>query len=338
MVPAPARLTVDLDALAANWRTLAAASGVATGAAVKADAYGLGVGPVARRLVAVGCRDLFVATWGEALALGEVGAAVHVFHGVAPDDLPAARALPWARPVLNTPDEARLWRDAFGARACGVMVDTGMNRLGLAPDELVAMDGFAVDILMSHLSSADEPGAADNPRQRDAFAAVPVACRRRSLAASAGIALGAAFAFDLTRPGLALYGGHASPLAPPMRAVVHVEARVLRLRDVAPGESVGYNATWTATRPTRLAVVSAGYADGVPRAPGGLARVDGVPCPIVGRVSMDLTAIDVTGAPPLSVGDWVALGPDLPALAAATGRSQYELLTGLGHRFERRYA
>ncbi len=338
--PPAARLTVDLDAIAANWRTLARRAGVAAGAAIKADGYGLGAGRVARRLVAEGCRDLFVASWAEALALGTAadGATVHVLHGIEADELPAARALPQAQPVLNRLDQAALWHSAEPGRACDLMIDTGMNRLGLAAAYIALLPAVHTDVLMSHLACADDVTSAANARQRTAFAAIALPHRRRSLAASAGIYLGRDYAFDLVRPGLALFGGVPSPAATDLMQAVQIEARVLQCRRIAAGEAVGYGATWVAQRPTELAILGIGYADGLPRAPGGMAVVDGVTLPVVGRVSMDLTAMDFTDAArAVHVGQWVEIDFDLPRAAVASGRSQYELLTGLGRRFERRY-
>lgn len=337
--PNPLRLTIDLDALAANWRTMARLSDTAaTGAAIKADAYGLGAAPVLARLAAAGCRDFFVATWAEAAALLPLadGLTLHVLHGVMPGEAAFARASGCV-PVLNSVEQVALWREAVPGEPCDLMVDTGMNRLGLAPADLARAHGLAVDLLMSHLACADDPGNAANARQLAAFTELAAPHRRRSLVNSAGVHLGAAYAFDLTRPGLALYGGSPCPGASGLAQVAHLEARVLQVRTAAPGDTVGYGATFTAARATRLAIVNAGYADGLPRAPGGVARVDGVDAPVVGRVSMDLTAIDVTDAPPIAAGDWLELAFDLPHAAEASGRSQYELLTGLGHRFERRY-
>ncbi len=341
MQPAPpaARLTVDLGSVAANWRTVARRAGVAAGAAIKANGYGLGATPIARRLVAEGCRDLFVADWAEAIALGDAaaGARVHVFQGMSETDLPAARALGAVVPVLNSVEQAALWYAAMPGRACDLMVDTGMNRLGLAVTDLGALPEVNVDILMSHLACADEPGHPANAAMLRAFAAIEMGAARRSLAASAGAYLGPDYAFDLVRPGIALYGGQPCTAATDLCPVVRIEARLLQLRHVVPGEAVGYAATWIATRPTQLGIIAIGYADGLPRAPGGTAWLDGREHPVVGRVSMDLSAIDLTDARAVHVGQWIEIAFDLPRLAAASGRSQYELLTGLGHRFERRY-
>ena len=343
----PARLLLDGAALAANWAWLALQSGsAACGAAVKANGYGLGAIEVVRRLAAAGCRDFFVATWAEAEALGSppAGAALSVLHGVRPEDMAAARSLA-ARPVLNSAQQVARWRESGGG-ACDVMVDTGMNRLGLSPTEACSglLDGLAIETLMSHLACADEPDHPLNPQQRAAFAAVcaAVPARRYSLANSAGIMLGADYAFDLTRPGLALYGGNPVPgdavQAAAIRPVVAIEAAVLQVRDVAAGETVGYGATWRAGRPSRIAIVNLGYGDGYLRslARAGSAQDQGRVLPIRGRISMDLIAIDVTQTN-VTEGDWLPLPLDLPALAEASGLSQYELLTGLGQRFERRW-
>lgn len=344
-MPAPLRLTVDLDALAANWRAFArAAGGAACGAAVKADAYGLGARGVVERLAREGCRDFFVATWDEAAALGALpaGCRLAVLHGLTTSDVEATRATD-ARPVLNTPAQAALWREVGDGRSCDAMVDTGMNRLGLAPAEAGAvLAGLALDTLHGHLACADEPGHPMNERQRSAFAVVAdaVPAQRRAFANSAGVLLGESFRFDLVRPGLGLYGGCPSPLAKGLlRPVARPSALVLQVREVEPGDSVGYGATWIAARPSRIAVVNLGYADGYLRAfgAGGRMLAGGVACPIVGRVSMDLTAVDVTDADVIE-GDWLDVDYDLPTMSAVTGLSQYELLTSLGSRYERRYA
>lgn len=336
---APNRLVIDRSALAANWRALRDRSGgAACGAAVKADGYGLGAVAVARTLVAAGCRDLFVATWAEAAVLGDTGAAVSVLHGVRAGDRPLL-GLPGVRPVLNTRAQVARWREAGGG-PCDVMVDTGMNRLGVSPDDVAGglLDGLVIETLMSHLACADEDSPV-NTRQQRALAALAgrTRARRLSLANSAGIALGSDYAFDLTRPGLALYGGvPRAEMAAWLRAVVRIEAEVLQVRSVRTGESVGYNATWTAPADTGVAIVNLGYADGYPRSLSdrGRAFAGDTMLPVLGRVSMDLVALDVTGAP-VGEGDWLVFDPDLVDTARAAGRSQYELLTGLGQRFDR---
>jgi alanine racemase len=343
-VLAPLRLDLDGDALVANWRWLASRTpGAACGAAIKADGYGLGAVEVMRRLAEAGCRDFFVATWAEAERLGALpeGVALSILHGPRVEEMPFALSHP-GRPVLNTADQVRRWREAGGG-ACDVMVDTGMNRLGLSPAEATSglLDGLTIDTLMSHLACADEPAHPLNARQRTDFAglAATIGARRRSLSNSSGILLGPDYAFDLTRPGLALYGGVAGPDGEAIRPVVGLSAQILQIRAVPAGESVGYGATWTAARPTRVAIANIGYADGFLRAlgPSGLGRHGDATLPVVGRVSMDLLAVDATDAPEAGEGDWIALDHDLPRLAQASGLSQYELLTGLGARFERRW-
>ena len=337
----PLRLLLDGDALVANWRWLAAqGAGAACGAAVKADGYGLGARDVVMRLANAGCRDFFVATWPEAEALRPwIGAAsVSVLHGVAEEDLPLAATAP-ARPVLNTPLQVERWKAQGKGRPCDVMIDTGINRLGLAPGNISLLDGLEIDTLMSHLACADEDRDI-NERQRAAFAEVAarVPAKRRSLANSAGICLGPAYAFDLTRPGLALYGGvPRREAAGHIGRVLSVEAQIVQRRRVEAGASVGYNATWAAEAPTELAILNLGYADGYLRgfSGSGRARIGGGWAPVVGRVSMDLTAIRVDQAPELKEGDWVEMDYDLPSASAQSGLSQYELLTTLGSRAER---
>lgn len=311
---------------------------------MKADGYGLGVRGVVARLAAAGCRDFFVATWAEAAALMPLpaGARLSVLHGVRAEDMAAAKAID-ARPVLNTPDQVRRWREAGGG-ACDVMIDTGINRLGLAPDEAVGglLDGLTIDALMSHLACADET-VPSNDAQRTALIdiATRIPHRRLSLANSAGICLGPDYAFDLTRPGLALYGGiPRGEAAKHIRQVAFPEAEVLQRRTVRAGESVGYNATWTATRDTDIAVLNIGYADGVARgfSGRGAATWEGCTLPMLGRVSMDLLAIDAGAAPGLAEGDWVTIDYALPQASALSGLAQYELLTALGDRFERYWA
>jgi alanine racemase len=336
-VHSPLRLTVDTAALVANWRWFAARAGVEAGAAVKADGYGLGARTVVEALGGAGCRSFFVATWAEAAALGPLadGLALRVLHGVGPDDMAAALASA-AVPVLNSAAQVARWRDGAPGRPCDIMVDTGMNRLGLAADEISLADGLAVDTVHSHLACADEPGHPLNARQRDALAAIPAA--RRSLANSAGICLGRDYSFDLVRPGLGLYGGIPHPAAAGALArVVRPFAQVVQLRDVAAGDSVGYGATFTAPAPTRVAILNIGYADGYLRAfSGGVGHVliDGALRPVIGRVSMDLTAVDAGGTG-VREGDWVEIDYDLATAAAVTGLSQYELLTSLGPRYRR---
>lgn len=353
------RLTVDLDALAHNHAALRAQVGGAEVApVVKADGYGLGAGPAARRLHAEGARTFFVArlSEGEALrrALGpDRPADLYVLDGAT---LGSGARLRDARliPVLNSSEQVDLWAaEARGGPGlpAAVHVDSGMNRLGLRPEDAGALArdparlaGLRIVHVMSHLACAENEGAAANKRQLAAFrqarALFPDA--RASLANSAGVFLGPDYAFDLVRPGISLYGGgprgHPDPR---LKAVATFEAAVLQVRDVPPGETVGYGGTFRAERPMRVAVIAAGYADGVLRAgsPGGYGVLNGRRLPFLGRISMDLIALDATETP-AHVGDLVQLlGPEAPVdeVAALAGAIAYELLTRIGARAERRY-
>jgi alanine racemase len=339
MTDSPCRLSLDGDALVSNWRALERLSGAAAcGAAVKADGYGLGARAVVDRLAAAGCRDFFVATWAEAAALGQPAGTISVLHGIRPADI-AHVGLPGVRPVLNTPAQVARWKAADGG-ACDVMVDTGMNRLGVSTDDIAAglLDDLEIETLMSHLACADDD-VAMNARQCDLFAGLAgrTNARRLSLANSAGIVLGPDYAFDLTRPGLALYGGvPRDELAGSIGQVVTPEAQILQRRRVLAGESVGYNSLWTATSDTDVAILNIGYADGYFRgfSNRGFALVDDRNLPVLGRVSMDLIAVDVTDTDARE-GDWIALQYELRAAAEISDMSQYELLTGLGPRLDR---
>jgi len=341
--PPPLRLTLDTDALVANWCALDRLSGAASaGAAVKADAYGLGARRVSRVLHAAGCRDFFVAHWSEAANLLDVVPAqeIAVLHGPqSPADATFARET-GLRPVINSLHQARIWHEAEGG-LCDLMVDTGINRLGLPLAELAdpVIAGLQVDVLHSHLASADEE-LSQNETQRARWIAAQdhVQHRRASLANSAGIALGPAYHGDLTRPGIALYGGvPRAEMASQIRQVARPEAQVIQTKELEAGDQVGYNATFTANGPMRIGVVSLGYADGYLRCWSGKGAMlaDGVRLTVLGRVSMDMTVIDLTKAPHVGEGDWVTLDYDLPAASRLSGLSQYELLTALGRRFPR---
>lgn len=341
---APLRLILDGAALVSNWRWLAAKAGAPAGAAVKADGYGLGAVEVTRRLAEAGCRDFFVATWAEADALGPLpyGAGLSVLHGVREEDMAAALASR-ARPVLNTAAMVARWKAAAPGRPCDVMVDTGINRLGLSVEEAGSglLDGLEIDILMSHLACGDEPDTDLNERQRSRFAELARRTRaqRRSLANSAGACLGSAYGFDLIRPGLALYGGVPRAEAEGhIGQVARIEAQILQIRDIRPGDAIGYGATFTASRPMRTAILNLGYADGYLRAFAGhgMARHGDIGCPLVGRISMDLVAVDLGQARPAE-GDWLEVDYRLDTASRLTGLSQYELLTGLGSRYQRRW-
>lgn len=345
--------TVDLAALVANWRDTAARVGPAEcGAAVKANAYGLGLVPVAIALAGAGCRRFFVAhlAEGEALRAALPDATIHVLNGLVPGSAPAMIA---ARliPVLASPAEVEEWATASrGVHPSFIQVDTALNRLGLtAPDvaalaekpDLVAATGASH--LLSHLVMAEVSEAPLNRMQLQRFTAMKALFPglKGTLANSAGTVLGRDFAYDLVRPGIALYGGDVSDKTPNLaRPVVTWTAAVLQVHDAEAGEVVGYGATVTLTRKTRLAVLGLGYADGLNRhamRPEGGAGVvlHGRFAPFVGRISMDLSVVDVSAIPETTRGDRAEIiGPNRPlaAYAAALGTIDYEALTSLGRR------
>jgi alanine racemase len=351
-------LEIDPEAIAANWRMLYARhpNGAVAGV-VKADAYGLGALQVAPALYEAGCRHFFVALLDEALPIRHLlpGAMLGVLNGLLPGTAPDYIAHDLT-PVLGSLAEIASW--AAAARQMGrplpaiLHIDTGMARLGLDPRELATLQqdhtrlrGIDLAYIMTHLVASELPGDTLNEQQRTRFhtacASLPPA--RRSLANSSGIFLGDGFASDLARPGAALYGINPTPgAANPMRQAVRLSARVLQVRDVAPGESVGYNATWCAARPSRVATAALGYADGWHRSLSGRATAcfDGRPVPLVGRVSMDLTTFDVTDHPAIGPGAWLEMiGPACTPddVATTAGTNGYEVLTSLGRRFHRVY-
>lgn len=355
-IRAGATLEIDLDAVIANLQTLRRQHATGTVAAVvKADAYGLGARSVIPALNAAGCQHFFVASLDEALAIRDLaqGAMIGVFNGAPLGSEPDFAAAD-ITPVLNSLAEVSAW--AAQARRLGrplpalLHVDTGMARLGLDRRELVTLaeqpsrlDGIELRYVMTHLVSAeladDEVNAVQLHRFAEACAMLPAA--PRSLANSSGIFLGPRFASDLARPGAALYGINPTPArANPMRTAVRLIARVLQVREIAAGETVGYNATWRAARPSRIGTVGIGYADGWLRSQSGRgeAHFDGRPLPLVGRVSMDLTTYDLTDRPEIGTGAWLELiGPSRPpdAVAEAAGTNGYEILTSLGSRCAR---
>jgi alanine racemase len=351
-----ARLTVDLDALAANLQCLRAwADGAEVAPVVKADAYGLGLAAVAGRLWREGARSYFVArvAEGEALRTFLPEAIVYVLDGCPPG---CARRLAEAKliPVLNSLPQIEAWSlhaTATRRRAPAALhVDTGMNRLGLRPDEARSLAdapdrlrGVDLELVMSHLACAEDLAGDMSARQAERFAAVAALFPgvRLSLANSAGTARGG-YGLDLVRPGVALYGGgpYGSP-DPRLHSVATLDAPVLQVRSIRPGESVGYGATFVADRPMRAAVAAIGYADGVLRAGSGRGYgwLNGAVCAVLGRISMDLLALDVSACE-AAPGDRVELfGPNiaLDDAAAAAGTIAYELLTRVGPRVQRRY-
>jgi len=355
---AGAVLEVDLAAIADNWRTLCRlhASGPVA-VVLKADAYGLGAEAVAPHLFAAGCRHFLVAHLDEARRLRPLlpGAMLAALNGLWPGDAAAYDGAGVA-PVLGSLSEIEEW--SAHARAAGrvlpalLHVDTGMNRLGLSPAEVDALaaepgrlEGIRLLFVMTHLVSAETPGDPINALQRDRFmdAAARLPAAPRSLANSSGCFLGPGFGSDLARPGAALFGVNPTPGRPnPMRAAVRLRARILRVREVPPGACVGYNGVWTAARPSRIATVSVGYADGYPRALTNcaIACFDGQAIPLVGRVSMDLSTFDITDAPDAGPGAWLDLiGPGIPVdeVARRAGTNGYEILTQLGARYRRVY-
>ncbi|MEH6791857.1 alanine racemase [Parasphingorhabdus sp.] len=343
-IPATARVQLDSAALVANWQALNRLSGTAkAGAAVKANGYGLGARGVVRHLLAAGCQDFFVANWQEAQEIEDLTAgkaSVSVFNGVRSVDMPFASQSP-AKPVINSLEQLERWRGM--GQVCDIMINSGMNRLGINPEDLQPgmLDGMAIDMLMSHLASADEDGPQNGAQlavYRSAMEIVPH--RRASLANSAGIALGSDFHFDVTRPGLALYGGiQRKELGAHIRQVVFPQAEILQIRQLEPGDRLGYNAQYVADRKHAAAILAMGYADGYLRgfSNRGIFRHEKVELPVLGRVSMDLIAIDLSRAPDLNEGDWVDCEYDLQAASEQSGLSQYELITGLGRRVSRQW-
>lgn len=356
-----ARLTIDLAALAANWRLLATRAAQAeTAAAVKGNAYGLGLEQSASALAVAGCRTFFVAVPAEGARLRAVlpQATIYVLNGLiegTADSLAASRL----RPVLGSLEEIEEWaayRAAGGDGLAALHVDTGMNRLGLTLDQAAALaalpdsaHSLGLALVMSHLACADTPNHMQNARQLERFREASRLFPRvpASLANSAGIHLGEEYHFDLVRPGIALYGGRFMQDRPPLAVVAAAEARILQIRSVARGETIGYGAMETTTRASRIAILSVGYADGYLRAtsssdqrPGANVCLHGTRARLIGRVSMDLLAIDVTGIAQARRGDLVELfGPNMPIdeVALAADTIGYEFLTSLGDRYERHY-
>ena len=339
-----ATLTIDLSAIAANWRALDKLTECETAATIKADAYGLGVEKVGPALAEAGARLFFVALAEEGVRLRRVlgpGPGICVFSGHMPGDADMIRQADLA-PMINSVDQLLTHVEALPGHPFGIQLDSGMNRLGMEADDWTSLRSELMDagprLVSSHLACADEPDHAMNRQQLRTFHDLTDGiAHRRSLAATGGILLGSEYHFDLVRPGIGLYGGLPFSEAVP---VVSLTAPVIQTRTVRPFETVGYGATWTASIESRIATIAAGYADGLIRAMGPGARVfaNNTPCPVVGRVSMDLIAVDVThlDAVPESL---EILGPHqgVDDIAEAAGTIGYEILTSLGTRYDRTY-
>lgn len=356
-VAAGAVLTVDLGALASNYRLLRDRAGGECGAVVKADAYGIGMGPVASALHTEGCRHFFVGHVAEGIELRVLlpDAAIIVLNGIPPGAERSAAAA-GLLPALNSTEQIAAWRGtarALGRRLGGALqFDTGMTRLGLSPAaveavaaDAAALDGIDLHLVLSHLACADEPHHPANAAQAALFARLAALFPGvpRSLANSSGIFLGAGYRSDVARAGAALYGINPTPGAPnPMRAVVRIEAKVIQTADCTSGTGIGYGHDFHAERSMRLATISLGYADGWPRRAGGAAFHAGARLPFVGRVSMDSIVVDVSALPAgaLHPGDLVEVigeSQTVDDVALLAGTIGYEILTGLGRRFHRRW-
>ena len=357
-------LTIDLAAIEANWRALGRrAMPSECAAVVKADGYGLGLAPVAKRLAKAGCKSFFVADLAEARTLRAAlpDVAIYVLDGLLPNTAQTFADV-HARPVIGSLVELAEW-DAFCSAqkwtgGAALHVDTGMNRLGVSANDAAALapriraENHGITLLMSHLACADAPDNPLNQKQMALFREVRLLYRGipSSIAASSGIFLGNPAHCDMVRPGAALYGVNPTPgKANPMQPVVELKAHVLSVRTIGKGETVGYGGVWPARHASRLAILAAGYADGYLRsssatdeAPGTDVMISGKRCPVVGRVSMDLMAVDISGLPDKAVrrGDLVTLiGDDvtLDDVANKAGTIGYEILTSLGRRYHRVY-
>lgn len=337
------RLTIDLDAVVANWRALDDMTGCKTAAVVKADGYGLGAANVAKALFKAGARKFFVAVAEEAVPLRDAlgpKPEISVFSGHMKGDTDLIREL-HLTPMLNSVEQLTLHFETLPGHPFGIQLDTGMNRLGMEMQEWLAVAELALaqgpTVVMSHLACADEPDHPMNPHQLENFKKMTDGISApRSLAATGGILLGPDYHFDLTRPGIGLYGGAPFAAAAP---VVELDLPVVQVREVATGEVVGYGNSWQAARPSRIATVSGGYADGIFRILSDKATLfhGNTPCPLIGRVSMDLLTIDVTDLAD-TPDRLTLLGPQqsVDDLAQQANTIGYEVLTQLGARYNRR--
>lgn len=340
-----ATLTIDLDAVSTNWQVLDALSdpAVETAAVVKADGYGLGADTVAKQLQKSGAQSFFVAIAEEGTvvrkALG-AGPSIYVFSGMMKTDAALIRDYNLI-PLLNSTEQFTEFFTHFRDHPFGIQIDTGMNRLGLEPEAFASIRDKITDacLIMSHLACADEPDHPQNAAQLKCFCDVTAELdAQKSLSATGGILLGSKYHFDLVRPGVGLYGGHPFKAAKP---VVQVSLPVIQTRDVSPGESVGYGATWVAKHPSKIATVAAGYADGLLRAMGNSSVklwAGNQLCPMIGRVSMDLITVDVTDLDHIPDHlDILNTHQTVDDIAAAANTIGYEVLTGLGARYKRAY-
>lgn len=343
---ATGKLTINLDAIASNWRALSALSGpnVDTAAVVKADGYGLSAGRVARTLAQSGARRFFVAASEEGAAVRDAlgpGPEISVFSGHMAGDTDMIHDL-GLTPMINSVEQLTRHLEALPGHPFGIQLDSGMNRLGFEAAEWAAVRDLVISqnptLVMSHLANADDPDHSQNAAQLKAFRDMTEGLDvPRSLAATGGILLGEDYHFDLTRPGIGLFGGAPFEDAAP---VVQLSLPVVQVRDLEAGETVGYGATWTANGPAKIATLSAGYADGLIRAMSSRATLyaEGVACPLAGRVSMDLLTVDVTHLPSVPTHlDILAPEQTVDQLADAAGTIGYEILTSLGTRYSRRY-
>ena len=339
-------LTIDLDALAANWRRLDAASGrdVITAATIKADGYGLGIGPVARTLYRAGARSFFVAIAEEGAALREAlgpDVEICIYSGHMPGDADMINDLSLT-PMLNSVEQLTRHIETLPGHRFGIQINTGMNRLGMQPAEWQAVASIALagnpTLIMSHLACADEPDDPMNAAQLALFRKLTDGVNvPRSIAATGGVLMGPDYHFEMTRPGIGLYGGLPLEQAAP---VAHLSLPVIQTREVEPGEAVGYGCTWVAEAPTRVATLSGGYADGIIRAMGNRATVwhNDIPCPLVGRVSMDLLTVDITHLDEMPKAlDLMGVHQTVDDVALAADTIGYEVLTALGARYSRRH-
>jgi len=360
-----ATLTIDLDALVANWRSLGARAGTEAAAVIKADAYGIGIEPAATALAKAGCKSFFVAHVSEAIRARKVAAdaTIYVLNGLLPGQC-GTYAEHGLSPVLGSHEELLEWasfrQTGAQVRPAALHVDTAMNRLGLwcgeglnlARERSGVVGAAGIGLVMSHFASSEVEADPANARQIAAFAEIAAALPEipASLKNSSAHFLKDCPSYQLTRPGYALYGGNPTPGKPnPMKPVVGLEARILQVREVEDGMQVGYNGRWTARGRRKLATICMGYADGYPRngswtdvTTGGTALLEGVPCPFAGTVSMDLIIVDVTDAPAGAAkrGASVTLiggALDLETVGAGAKTIGYEILTSLGRRYARRY-